>query len=312
MPIPKTAREPLVIPLAALKETSLKDFTVKVRVPTPFERDIFDSVLVGEGVVYYDPQQIRDLTLAGAAALRGSEAFDDNQALLMENWQAGDAQKKANASQAMMFLELSEKNKTARKKLTADEIIAKIEEIKPDVIMDPVRRGEAVALQNEIMGHYDPLRKAFEDLTKADTLRSWIQVETYVSGWTGLEHEPDGNGRGGLERFEAEYLRDNIGAEAWEELNRFIAALHNIDKETEKNLDSLLEKQHDPIGSTAPASKEPTGSESGNSSEIASTATPAGESPMSTAGSSPSTKRTATKRGRSRSTPMAADGATSP
>lgn len=300
MSVPLTAREPVMFSPPSLEEER-PDVKVRVRVPTPYERDNFDAALVRAGVVYYSRDQIRDLTLAGVAETYGEDQFDDMRAQLQELWQAGDAQNEARLKQAERFLELVEANKTSKKPLTEKEITAELEEIKPDVVMNPVARAKATALQQELLAQYQPLQKAFADLADQDTKRSWIQAETYVAGWEGLEHEPDGNGRGGLKRHEAEYLREQLGARAWEELAEFITALHSIDGDTQKNLDSLLAKQSDPTGLTAPESTE-TISEHGNSTEESTTATQGGESQATTARSSGSTKRTGTKTGKSKNT----------
>lgn len=311
MAVPLSARAPVQFASDKLKKRLGDDAAfILVRIPTPYERDSFDAALVRAGVVYYSREQIRDLTLAGVAALHGTAEFDDHRAKLQELWAVGDAERAARLKQTELFLQLMEENTSRVPPLPPEEIMAKVDEIKPDTVMSPARRAETTAFQQDILSGYPPLQKAFADLAEQDTKRAWIQAETYVTGWTGkgFKHQPDGNGRGGIQRHEAEYLRETIGADVWEELSDFITAMHGIDGDTEKNLDSLLEKLSAPTGSEQQESSPPTGSQSGSSTGDDISPTPDTGSRPTRGRSRASTKTTGKKTGRSKSSPTAAAG----
>jgi hypothetical protein len=163
------------------------------------------------------------------------------------------------------------------------------------------------------------LQKVFADLAEQDARRAWLQAEVYVAGWrvenrtdeadTVLAYQPDGNGRGGLKKHEAEYLRRAIGQDAWMELSEFITALHSLDADEEKNLASLLASMSAQIGSTPSESK--ASSESGASTDVPISATPESESATTTESSSSSTTRSGTKKAKSEPGPTGGDSSTS-
>lgn len=320
MSIPITARVPVEFTPPSVPGDLLKPdaadrekpkFRILVRVPTMMERDSYSAALIRGGVIAYTRQQIRDLALAGVQHLFDEPEHEDIQARLIELWAAADADGAAQEKQLDRLRELHEAAK-ARGEIPDPKVVTEeLAAIQPDVVIDGQRRVKALAINQEIMARYEPLREALAALTDQDAKRAWLNAEVYVEGWTGLKHTPDGNGRGGLQKHEAEYLREQIGQRAFDELSDFITSLQGIDGDEEKNLASLLESTSARIGSTQPESKASSGD--GNSMDEPSTSTRARGSRKTTASSSSSTTSSATKTARSRkSSPTAAPSSTSP
>lgn len=282
MAVPLTARAPVEFTPPSAPEklraidpsTELPKFAVSVRVPTPYERDGYNAALVRGGVTSYTKTQIRQIGLAGIQELFPKEEHDDLVALLRENWAAEEAHAEMEKEQRAKLLELLDE---ARAKGGADampkneDVKKALEEIRPSVVMDQQRQIRAVSIAQEIGNRYPPMREALAALVEQDAKRAWLNAEVYVTGWRGLEHEPDGNGRGGITRHEADYLRTQIGESAFHELSDFITSMHGLDEDEEKNLASLLESMSVQIGSTQSTSK--ASSEDGNSTDESSTAT---------------------------------------
>lgn len=281
------------------KEDALPPIKIIVRVPTMFERDAFAARLVRGGVVHYSQPQIRDLCRAGVTFLYPPEEFEPKCELLDAIWSAGDAMKVCRGMRAERYVELMEQQAAEQatnpkfKPMSEEDMEAEILKIEPDIVISDSDRVKGTAIQQDITSRYEPLQKAFADLAEQDIKRDWICVETYVVNWHGLEHMPNGDGRGGITRHEAEYLRQNIGSAAFDELAAFIFAMHSIDGDEEKNLASLIESSSGLTGSTASESR--ANDEPGNSTDELSTPTPDGESPKTIASSSSSTKRSARK-----------------
>lgn len=173
-------------------------------------------------------------------------------------------------------------------------------------MIDEPTRVRITAIQQDVVSRYAPLQKAFADLAEQEQKRAWLCIEMYVPTWKGLEHTPDGNGFGGITRLEAEWLRNELMSDAFEELGDYIFALHSIDGDEEKNLASLTESYSDPTGSLAAQSKESTVSESGTSTDGNITATPDTGSPKTPEPSSECTKPAGKKTARSKRTPTVA------
>lgn len=275
MAIPLTAREPV-----AFKPKSRPDVTLLVRVPTPFERDGYAGSLVRAGVAYFTQAQIREMMLAGVRRIFGNEKFEENQILFKEVWAASDADAVKATKQGLLHAELLEKAfarwKAEGHEATSEDLLAldaeidiEVEKIRSDVIVEDWKRVEVMVMQQDVTSGFEPLRKVFVDLAEADSRRSWMCIENYVSGWEGLEHSPDGNGKGGITRDEASYLRNQIGDDAWDETASLINGLMQVNGDEEKNLASLLEMLSAPTGSTpeastasseaGPSTNEPTG-----------------------------------------------------
>jgi hypothetical protein len=297
MSVPLTAsRGPVdFTPLALIDREP--PIVIKVRVPTPYERDAYASALVRGGVVHYSKQQIRDLMLAGVVAMYPEEKFDDIRSDLTELWACGDEEQRVRRLQQERLAELLDVPEGTDPP-DNKELEVELEKIVPEVTMDAQKRVRVVAVQQHVTSTYEPLQKAFADLAEQEAKRAWLQAETYVTGWSGLEHEPDGNGRGGLKKHEVEYLRSQLGSDAWLDLSDFITALHGIDGDEEKNLDSLLESMSNQNGSTAKVSK-PSG-ESGDSTDAPISPIPESESAPTTGPSSSSTSSSAKKTGASK------------
>lgn len=283
-----------------------RDVILLVRVPTMYERDSFASALVRGGVVHHGPKEIRHLLLAGVQVLYPEDQFDTIRAELEELWQVTDEEQKVQQKQMERLVELLDVEE-GEEPPDQKTIEAELEKIVPDVKMDPAKRIRVFARQQHVMSAYEPLQKVFADLAEQDARRAWLQAEVYVAGWrvenrtneedTVLAHQPDGNGRGGLKKHEAEYLRRAIGQDAWMELSEFITALHSLDGDEEKNLASLLVSMSAQIGSTPRESK--ASSENGASTDGPITPTPEKGSRTTTGSSSSSTTRSGTKRDRS-------------
>jgi hypothetical protein len=307
MAIPFTAREPLEFTPPSLPERlqgqvegdpTKHKVRILIRVPTMVERDSYASALIRAGVISYTRQQIRDLAMAGVQTLCDPSKHEEQEALLREFWAVTDEEKDVQIRQGAKLQELYEKATAAGTEPPAPADITKeLAEITPSVTMDAQRRIRALAFNQELMATYPPLREALSALTDQDAKRSWLNAQVYITGFVGLEHQPDGNGRGGLLQHEAEYLRGEVGQEAFEEISDFITALQGIDEEEEKNLGSLLVSMSAPIGSNPSDSS--ANSDPGSSTAGPSTKTPASASPKTTASSSRSTKSSRTKRARS-------------
>jgi hypothetical protein len=278
-----------------------------VRVPTMYERDSFSAALVRGGVVHYSRKQIRDLMLAAASHLHDDAEFEQLSADLQELWAAADA---ANACQQLRtdrYIQLMDQQKhlpKTAKRMTEEEMEAELQTIQPESVIDDLKRVRVTAMQQDLTSRYEPIQKAFADLAEQDTRRAWLCIELYVVNWHGLHATPDGNGRGGITRPEAEFLRVQIGAEAFEELADFIYAMHGIDGDEEKNLASLIENTSAPIGSTLAESM--ASNEAGPSTDTPTTPIPETGSPKTTDSSSSSTKRSRKKTVKSEPTQTAA------
>lgn len=295
MAIPLTAaRGPLEFTPLSLAERK-PIVKIMVRVPTLYERDSYASALVRGGVVYYTKKQIRDLMLAGIIAGYPEEEFEDKRALLEELWQVGDEEAAARVKQQERLVELYDVPEGTD--LPDEETVkAELDKIVPEVEMDPQRRVRATAIQQHVTSTYEPIQKAFASLTEQEARRAWLQAEIYVCGFTGYEHQPEGNGKGGLKTHEVNYLRGQMGGDAWLELSDFITALHGIDGDEEKNLASLLESMSAPDGSTVQESNP--SSESGPSTDAPITPIPDAASPKTTGSSSRSGTSSRTKKGK--------------
>lgn len=285
-----------------------RDVVILIRVPTPYERDSFAAALVRGGVIHYSRRQIRDILMAGVVAQHTAEEFDQIRADLEELFAVSDEEQRVQQMQMKRLQELYDVPEGAEPP-SPEQVQRELDQIVPEIKMDPQKRARTVAIQQHITSTYPPLQKAYADMAEQDARRSWLQVELYVEGFKGLEHEPAGNGRGGLLRHEVEYLRRQIGADAWNELNDFITALHGIDEDEEKNLDSLLVSMSAQIGSTANPSS--ASSENGSSTAEPTSPTQEDASPKMTESSSDSTKSSETTMDLSASTRMAADSLTS-
>lgn len=308
MAIPLTAREPVEFTPPSLPkklqgldpdDPTKNRFRALVRVPTMLERDNYAGLLIRGGVMSYSKQQIRELCLAGVQSMFDKAEHEAKQNLLREAWVVRDAEEECEQAQRQKLRELTEKATAVGQPLTPQEMKAALEEFTPSAVMDPSRKIEATALQQELMSNFLPLKKVLADLVEQDAKRAWLNAEVYVKDFIGLPDRPEGNGRGGLQHHEIEYLRRAIGEDAFHELSDFITAIQTVDEDEEKNLASLLESTSAPIGSIQ--SESTASSDHGNS-----TATPSGRtqgstgSRKTTGSSSGSTNRSATKTAKSR------------
>lgn len=311
MAIPLTARAPV-----NFNPPSKPLAKIYVRVPTPFERDNFHAALVRGGIVHYSAEQLRDLMLSGIFALY-PEKFDEYRSLMEEFYLAGDEEKKLIDKQFQRLVELEDQNSLLppAKQRSREAMIEEVEkEIAPSFVFPQSKRVAAAALQMDIRARYEPVQKAFADMAEQDSKRAWLTAEVYVAGWQFPDTErlalpgapdpetltawetPEGNGRGGLQRHEAEYLREKLGAAAWEELAQFIMALHGLDEDEEKNLQSLLATFAAPVGSK-PSSTESQASDAGPSKDGAAAGVngTSGDSTKTRAGGSRKTSSTRSK-----------------
>ena len=270
MPIPITARAPV-----EFRPPSKPGVTIIINVPTPYQRDAFAASLARAGVVHYTRSQIRDLMLAAVSATFPDD-FDTYRENLEEVWSADDAQGRANLLRAQLEVEMREKSVAQYKgveptdkqrKTLEKDIAAALNKIQPDVVVDMQKRVAVAALQQDMMSRFAPLQKALGELAEQQTKRNWLTIETYVHGWRDLPDNPDGDGKdpSGITRAEAEYMRQHIGMEAFNETGDFIFALMSLDGDEEKNLASLLENMSAPTGSTA--SESTASSEDGTSTD---------------------------------------------
>lgn len=319
MPIPLTATDhvdftpPAILPRnIELMKAGKTPIKLRLRVPTMYERDSFSAAMVRGGVIHYSRQQIRDLMLAGVVFLYGEEKFEAIRTDLEGLWQMADAVKEAELKRTEFYLETMERQAELppEKHLTEQEFEAALQAIQPDVQLDEATRVRVTAIQQDVTARYEPLQKAFADLAEQDIRRNWLCAEIYVAGWEGLAHQPDGNGKGGITRREAEWLRGQIGKDAFDQLGAFVLAMHSLDEDEEKNLASLIESSSAPIGSTLAESM--ASSEPGNSTVEPSTEIPDTGSPETIASSSSSTNPSKTKTGRSGRSRTAKRSSTSP
>jgi len=315
MPIPLTARDPVPFTPPALRRRIeaenaelLRDGkperempAIIVRVPTMYERDAFSAMLVRGGVIHYSRKQIRELMLAGVAFLYDDADFERIRGDLEDLWDHGDAWAKAEMERSERLIELAERNVALPegKRMTDEEMAAELDAIQPGMVLPEAQRVRVTAIQQDITSRYEPLQKAFADLAEQEVRRAWLCVEVYVVGWTGFEHAPAGNARGGITRAEAEYLRAKIEQEAFEQLGDFIFSMHSLDGDEEKNLASLIENASALTGSTAAESRGE--NEHGSSTAEPITPTPDDASATTTASSSSSTKPSARRTARSKS-----------
>jgi hypothetical protein len=294
------------------------DVIILIRVPTMYERDSFASALVRGGVVHHGPKQIRALLLAGVQVLYPTEQFDAIRADLEELWAVTDEEQKVQQLQTERLVELLDVE-PGTKPPPQKKIEEELNKIVAEVKMDPAKRIRVFAQQQHVMASYEPLQAVFADLAEQDARRSWLQAEVYVTGWrvenrvdeadTVLQHQPEGNGLGGLKKHEAEYLRREIGQDAWMEISEFITALHGLDGDEEKNLASLLVSMSAQIGSTQTESKASSGNGASTDGPISQTR--GGGSRKTTASSSNSSKPSVTKKAKSGPGPTAKASSTS-
>jgi len=285
MSVPITARVPVKFPPPALSETKPL-VKIHCRVPTMYDRDTYGTLLIANGWVIYSRRQIRDLCLAGVEFILPPEDHAEAFALLEELWAERDAQDKAQALQLERLKELMSMPEFPD--WTKDMVTAELAKITADVVMPVERKVKASGIQNQVMGNYDPLMKALASQTAQDQRRYWITIEHYVQGWEGIEHEPDGNGNGGITRHEAEYLRSELGEKAWEQLGEFINAMMELDSSDQKNLDLLLASMSARTGSK-PTGDSKESSAHGNSTDESGIPIPEEESPKTIESSSSST-----------------------
>jgi len=313
MPIPLTAvhLRPLAPPGIAKADEGKPEAEqrkIVIRVPNMYERDNFSSALVRAGVIHYTLQQIRDLCLAGITLLWVPEEFDAKRDLLEQSWQAADAATKCQQERQNRFLELLEQHqaklerdpKTPPFDQAAAE--AELDLIQPDVEIDDATRVRATALQQDIAARYSPLQQAFADLAEQEIKRNWLCMQTYVVNWQNFEHSPTGNGMGGITRDEAMWLRAQIGQADFDATAALIFAMHGLDTDDEKNLDSLIASYSDPTGSTV-SEKMSEEIPSGNLKVEPTTEIPDEASPPTTARSSRRSKPSGTRKGASPSSP---------
>lgn len=294
--IPTTAREPVRwTPPALVTKTQIANDKaqreggvvldapeIHIRVPTPYERDSWAATLVRGGVMHYSKKQVRDAFMAGLAFLTPDEnEFAQAEHGMEMLWSYVDAQEKMHALQQQLFNELAEENLTrpVEQQRTTEQLIEEVEaEIKSEVEMPSQQRVRLVAIQQRIQNTYEPLRNMMADLAEQETRQRWLSIETYVVNWTGLPHTPIGNGRGGITRTEAIWLRKEIGEQAFNEVADLIYAMHGLDGDEEKNLASLIESYSALTGSTAAesmASDEPGSSKVEPTIETPDSASPA-------------------------------------
>lgn len=296
MAIPLTAREPIEFRPPSLKEAK-PDLAITVRVPTMLERDRYGAALVRSGVVFYTQKQIRDFTLAGVQEIYPAETHDEYVALLEEYWLVVDDERATQQAQAEKLIEIYEAAKAKKKDPDPKFVAKELDKIVPSAAMDKQRRVKANGLASEIASRSPPVRDALASLTEADSKRAYLNVQTFVMGWKGLEHTIDGvPGPEGLKIHEAEYLRLQIGEEAWEELSDYITGLQSLTEDEEKNSDSPPVNTIDGTGSTQSEPKSAS-NEGGNSTDESSSPTPATGSRPTTGSSRKSTKTLPTKKG---------------
>ena len=316
MAIPLTAREPVAFTPPSLPEKYKAadgedpKLEILVRVPTMLERDSYAAALVRAGVASYTQRQIREIALGGVQELYDESEHDEIVALLQEMHTVVDAEAECEAAQQRRLLELHEKAKAAKKAIDPKKVIEELDEIVPSAQMDQKRRIRAMAINQHIMAEYEPMREALGSIVDQDAKRAWLNATTYVVGWKGLPHEPDGNKRGGLAKHETEYLRNEIGSEAFQELSDFITSLQSIDEDEEKNLASLLANVPRQNGSTQSTST--ASSDDGNSTAGSSGKTRASASRKTTGSPSNSTKGASGKKAKSRRGRTGARSSTSP
>lgn len=322
MPIPLTAihLKPWAPPNLAKVDAAKPEAEqrkIVIRVPNMYERDNFSSALVRAGVIHYGQKEIRDLVLAGITLLWVPEEFDAKRDLLEQAWQAQDAAMKCQEERQNRFLELLQLHQA---KLERDPgtppfdqaaAEAELELIQPDVQVDESVRVRATALQQDIAARYAPLQQAFADLAEQDIKRRWLCIQTYVANWQNFEHSPTGNGMGGITRDEAMWLRSQIGQADFDAVGELIFAMHGLDSDDEKNLDSLIVSFSDQTGSTA-SEKMSEEIPSGNSKVEPTTEIPAEESQPTTARSSRRSKPSGTRKGKSASSPTDAPSSNNP
>lgn len=320
MPIPLSARDPLQFPPPSLRETK-PNVKILVRVPTPYERDTYESTLVRSGLVDYTRRQIRDLTIAGIDAMFPKGEFEEKSALLEEFWRFGDAMQELRVEKLQVNIERIQQNEALPLSERMDEpaLIAKIQEeldaMQPDMIMGEERIKRAQAIVQQLTSDFDPLRRCAVDMYEQDVKRTWFNIELYVKDWEGIIIDgepvhPTGNGRGGITREEAEFLRRQIGVDAFNEVGGFITSMHTLTDDDEKNLQSLLASASAPIGSTQPESK--ASNDAGSSEDTPSGSTPGAESPPTTKRSSRRSATSRTKTARSGASPTKPDTSISP
>lgn len=311
MPIPVTARLPIPFYPPAANTTPGKPVKIMLRIPTYLERDSYTAGLIRAGIIYYSKDQIRELAQAGAALLYGDDKFDEVNASLEMLWQVVDSEHRVIMARADRLRAIAEQQVGLpdNKRMTPEEIAAELEAIMPEVTMPDAQRVKAVATQQEIMSRFEPLQKATSDLAEMDSKRAWHNVQFYVVDWEGLEHNPDPVIEAiGLRPHEVDYLRKEIGRDAFEQISDFITSMMGIDGDEEKNLDSLLANMSDPTGSLPQSDQ---ASSDGSSTDESTPATLAGLSPKTPASSSEPTTSSRKKTDLSGPSPMAVATSTS-
>lgn len=296
MTIPLTARAPVELTPSLAKETpGLEKFKVTVRVPTMLERDSYGTAMLANGVVLYTKNQIRQMALAGVQEIYPADKHEEYSTLLTELWAATDEDDDVQQKQRELLEQIYDRAEAAgQEKPSPEDVLDELGKIVPDFKMDRARREQAQGINSEIISTYPPLQRAISAVSAQQSKLEWMNVRTYVVGWTGLEHNLETRPSGQtLADHEIEYLRGAVGREIFAQISDLITALHSIDRDDEKNLASLLESFTDPIGSKLAPSK--ASSENGSSTEGSSTPTRASGSPKTTGRSSRSSKTSQTK-----------------
>jgi len=264
MAVPFTAEKQCIFrPPSLQNHARLNKVKIKMRVPTPYERDMYASLMLKEGVIHHTKRDVRQLMLAGIM-----KAFDEETAERYRNlsetlYQVEAAEQTQQQLRRARYIDMTDVPEDQQP--TEDELNAELEKIKPEVVMPIKDRMEIIEVHQKIQSEYAPIVKVMSDLAEQEAKIEWLNIKHYVSNWEGLRdnRDTDATAEDPLEKHEAEYLRKELGADAWSEISTFIVAMMGIDQDEEKNLSLLLESMSAQTGSTT--SKPLPGSKNGKS-----------------------------------------------
>lgn len=249
--IPITADKVLSFrPMALEDHETLSNVIIKVRVPTPFERDAYVSNLLMAGVVQHTKEQFNNITKAGIVALYKGDEKDHYLSLLELAIEFEKAKEDCLILRSNKYQEMTDLPDGADLP-SVEEIEAELEKIQPEDVISESDRDEILAVQAHLQKSYQPLVKAISDFNNRDSKTVKFNVQHYVSDWEGLEFNPAQpcDIDNPLKEHEVIYLRTQIGKLAFEQIGGFILAMQSIDQDEEKNLSLLLESMSAQIGS---------------------------------------------------------------
>lgn len=271
--VPLSADNPVEFRPPALKE-SRPDVVIKLRVPTPSQRDLLHQRLFAAGIIGVSIDLMRGTLVDEIYNHWPEEEAEKRVNVLDRAWQLENADLGA-------FMDWAEKERQRVKDEEAGAPPIEPEPM-PAALLSPADRHRANLYSTEVYSRSQRLRdlKNRMDSTAQSTAEMQFRLHVLPSS-SGLnctlELEPSGEK---LTEDMADRLRQDIGDDAYIQILEHIDQMYSLSEEERKNSDSPLEKLSDQTGSTA---------SSGESASSDGSSTGSSTDPIPSAGSEPTT-----------------------